>query len=155
MKKLLLLLLASLLLLSACGKGVAETPTEEETKKPTAYEALTGYDKEFFDAFKNYIPQFNDPSSVRVTQIYYIETQTYGNYFLTKVNARNGFGGIATTQYVMSDRWIGTVETRTAEYQAASNYLYALSRDTSLVVFFDLDAIHLAVREYLEEKGLA
>jgi hypothetical protein len=123
-----LVLLALLLLLPACG-GKDKEATNEPTTQASAYSVLTGVDKEFFDMFKICIPLFNDPSSVRVTNVYYSNKEDYGLWFAMTVNARNGFGGITPTDYFLSSDFFGTID----DYTTAIKYEQEL--DKALIMY--------------------
>ena len=152
MKKILaLLLLVALIALPACGGKSAETAAD----KQSARDALTELDKYFFDVFERFIPQFNDPASIRITKVIYLDTEAYGDWFMVTVNARNGFGGIVPTDYFVSIDFFGTTESLTklpsAKMWAIMN---RLGEKTFVQEPFDIEAINATVKEYLEANGL-
>ena len=153
MKKILaLLLLVALFVLPACGGKSVEVAAT----KQSAIDALVELDKEFFDVFERYIPRFNDPASVRVTNVIYIDTEKYGDFFLAKVNARNGFGGITSTDYYMSKGFFGTAEDVTRmPFDKSTAITLRMSQKMMSPDYFDIEAINAAVKEFLEENGLS
>ena len=154
MKKLFaLLLLVALIALPACGGSKTEETT---TTQPTAYDTLTGLDKEFFDVFQCRIPQFNDPASVRVTKILYIDTADYGDYFYVTVNATNGFGGVVPTDYFLSTNFFGTTgDLAKLSTEQTTAITHRMVEKRNAMESFNITAINVAVKEYLEENGLS